>query len=601
MKVHYQIDGKKEAETGPLAIYQTNKAGAFLALSPQSRSRYEGLFFKHGNDIFKAIENLEIEGTVTDITHRPGSVSRTYADGYTETFCLPDGVNALIYQGSKRQEMTLVLDCKAIFESRQWGREFSLETDHRCLVVTYTKKNDPREPIGPEYTLYLAVFGEGLEYMPLQTWKDVHYPLDQQRNSWPWTRHVFNACKLRLHEAAFAVSFDKSQAIELAINTYASRNSLMKAKEKRINALITDAPKKHSVSYALAVQAMDALQVNANGSYAGIPWFAQFWTRDEIISSKARMLLGDFHGVKRLLGSYLANANQAMLSRFGTQYFYDAPRPEIPAADGMGWLFLRINDLLETLEKQRKLKTYFRSNEITVIEEKLDTVLNALYKERVREGLVYNEPEETWMDAAYVEDRRDGFRIEIQALLLAMLKIHGKFLGRADEREAQLRMLVRKHFWNGRILKDGKDDPTVRPNIFLAAYIYPELLTKTEWEKAFDTALKSLWLNWGGLASIAKDHSLYAPESTGENVKSYHRGDSWFWVNNIAAIVMHRLNKRKYAKYVNAIVEASIKEQMELGVAGACTELTSAKELRSEGCWIQLWSNATLIELLREL
>ena len=238
---------------------------------------------------------------------------------------------------------------------------------------------------------------------------------------------------------------------------------------------------------------------------------------------------------------------------------------------------------------------------MAVVEDKLDTALNGLYKDRVKDGLVHCNPDETWMDTWFKEDVRSGARIEIQALTLAMLKLHGTLLRKPDEREDKLKSLVRKNFWNGKILKDGLGDATARPNIFLAAYVYPELLTKKEWETCFDNTLPKLWLEWGGLSTISKDHPLFTPEDTGENVTSYHRGDSWFWVNNIAALVLHKTNSKKYSKYVKAILAASEKEQLELGVGGASAELSSAKELRSEGCWIQAWSVATLIELLHTL
>ena len=82
---------------------------------------------------------------------------------------------------------------------------------------------------------------------------------------------------------------------------------------------------------------------------------------------------------------------------------------------------------------------------------------------------------------------------------------------------------------------------------------------------------------------------------------SYHRGDSWFWINNITAIVMHQVDKEFFSKYINKILEASTWELLYMGITGYAGELSSAKELRSEGCSAQLWSNSTYIELINEL
>ena len=105
-----------------------------------------------------------------------------------------------------------------------------------------------------------------------------------------------------------------------------------------------------------------------------------------------------------------------------------------------------------------------------------------------------------------------------------------------------MKKLVRDDFWNGEILADRLDDFTKRPNIYIAAYIYPELLTRDEWTTCFKNITPSLWLSWGGLSTIDKKHPLYTKTHTGEITQSYHRGDSWFWINNLAVLVMKRTN-----------------------------------------------------------
>ena len=89
---------------------------------------------------------------------------------------------------------------------------------------------------------------------------------------------------------------------------------------------------------------------------------------------------------------------------------------------------------------------------------------------------------------------------------------------------------------------NGQTDYTQRPNVFLAYYIYPNLLKKTAWNKVFDNALRKLWLPWGGVATIDKDSHLFQGEYTGQDNKSYHRGDSWFFLNNMTAICMRKLD-----------------------------------------------------------
>ena len=64
---------------------------------------------------------------------------------------------------------------------------------------------------------------------------------------------------------------------------------------------------------------------------------------------------------------------------------------------------------------------------------------------------------------------------------------------------------------------------------------------------------------------------------------------------------MHRLNKTKYAKYIKKILAASTQEILAMGAIGYAAELSSAKELKSQGCFAQAWSIALFIELIDEL
>ncbi len=265
--------------------------------------------------------------------------------------------------------------------------------------------------------------------------------------------------------------------------------------------------------------------------------------------------------------------------------------------------------------------------------------------------MAYNLKLETWMDTGICDaridntdisssgkketiiDDREGFRIEIQALRLKMYSLMKELCNLTNDREKYLeykkleedtRQKVKKVFWEPPVLidgvdigddNDGKEDRTIRPNIFIAYYVYPELLIEEEWDDCFEHALKRLWLDWGGISTIDKKDKLFCNEYTGENNRSYHRGDSWFWLNCLAAICMHRLDKKlgktigftndkhigKYKIAVDKIIDACCEEILFKGFIGHHAELSSAKELRAEGCLCQAWSAAMFIELINEV
>jgi glycogen debranching enzyme len=64
---------------------------------------------------------------------------------------------------------------------------------------------------------------------------------------------------------------------------------------------------------------------------------------------------------------------------------------------------------------------------------------------------------------------------------------------------------------------------------------------------------------------------------------------------------MHRIDKKRFKKYIDKILKASIKEMLYSGVTGYSAEISSAAEMTSKGCRCQAWSSAMFIELIDEL
>ena len=112
--------------------------------------------------------------------------------------------------------------------------------------------------------------------------------------------------------------------------------------------------------------------------------------------------------------------------------------------------------------------------------------------------------------------------------------------------------------------------------------------------------MKNLWLEWGGLSTIDKKNNLFFDCHTGEDSRSYHRGDSWFWLNNLAAIQLKKINNKKFNRQIQKIISASTEDILWKGCIGCASELSSAKELSSQGCFSQAWSNAMYMELIDE-
>lgn len=555
--VHSLRQDKVQKDVPDASFILTNKKGGYLYLGCTAQTKYQGFFFNDDFRMYKILEQIRLPGKVAKLLNNFHSVSRERDNKALETFTLPFGYNSLIYELDNYQgEAVIELDCRESYDHDEWGRFYNISIEEDEVVISYEKQGS--------YRIFLVIKGKNLKAEKIREWKKREYDLDKARNS-EYEMYIYEALKLFIQKdtlLVFSASIDKDKALEEA--DYVFRN-INKLKRRQANSILyrNDIKDKEiRMAYNAALNSLHGLLVDINGFkgiFAGLPWFFQIWSRDELISLKGLASRSD---VTEILDRHLQNIQTD--GKLPTKY----PSYEVAAADTIGWLYFRLNS-----------------------KEKLRDALDALKKNYIKNGFLVNLAKETWMDSL----AREGVRIEIQALLLNMYKLNQR------KKEEEFRAAVRNTFWDGKYLADGEGDWTIRPNIFLAAYAYPELLSREEWTKCFKNALPSLWNSWGGLASVDKKNKQFVPESTGENPKSYHNGDSWFFMNNIAALVLAKTNQKEFKKYVEKILDASKNEILYSGVVGHAAEISSSSKLKSEGCLCQAWSAATFLELVHYL
>ncbi len=428
------------------------------------------------------------------------------------------------------------------------------------------------------------MMAEPLTYKKIEEWRETYYERDRKRAAQPFKLSVYHLAALKTKKMVLSFSQNKKSAVRECEYVFKNHPKLVEKQRKHVERLIGSIKIKENdvdLAYTCCVNSLDQLTTN-RGVIAGLPWFFQYWTRDELISLRNLKLSLRRKILLRDIGLLMADGRlPSTLPNIGKNI------------DSVGWLFKRISQNIN----------HFSKSELAVIGDRLVESIKALEVNYVRDGLLYNDAKETWMDSSFMDAGRIGARIEIQALLLQMyLLAHsltgdGKYLKKGEN----LRKKVRDRFWSGEILADGLGDSTIRPNVFLAYYIYPKLLSRQEWTTCFENSLKKLWLGWGGLSTIDKDSELFMGYDTGEDPRSYHRGDSWYFINNLTAIALHRVDKKKFRKYIKKILNASTKEILWMGIAGAHAEISSANKQQSNGCGSQAWSNALYIELVDEL
>ncbi len=558
MKVSHFLTVRKkiEKEVDNASFLLSNKLGDYLWMSDNVRSRYEGWFCRLDEKMYRFIETIEVEegGDVLGIENSFNHVERKRND-VEEIFYLSESSHTFIYELSQKKNIRVFFDFRESYSSLP-GKNYKITKEKDSFIIKF----DPH--------LYLAVKAE--EGNDIQEKIRRHYSYDESRNSPPFTRDVYKGLLLSGKRFVFAVATTKKD-VQRELKKIFLKNNL---KEK------------NDIDFLSAKNALDSLLVlNEKGVYAGLPWFFHFWQRDEAISLKSIINIDKNIGREiffRLLKNGLKKGPGGVRN-----------------IDTIGWLVKRAEDILPFLNITEREK----------IKREIKKYLEEFLWAFTEEGLFVNQPHETWMDSL----DRDGARIELQAMKLNTYKVLQKMSDKKSEKsfykklEFEMKDKVKKTFFDGFNLYDGyyprekRLEKIIRPNIFIAAYIYPELLSRKEWIKCFSSALERLWLSWGGVSTLDKNDENFCNWHTGENSKSYHQGDSWFYLNNLTALVLYRTDKKKFKKYIKKILEASKEEILFMGAVGCHGEVSSAFELKSEGCSNQAWSSALYLEAKKEI
>jgi len=572
----------------------SNKSGGFLNWQGEPESRYGGLFHKTKNTLFKSLESIDLKekSEIKKARNNFWNFEIERENGLKESFFVPYGFDALVYELNRDAAVDLVLDAKAMFDNDEWGRNYEISEMEGKIVVEYYKIKDGVK----QYNFFMVINGENLNYKIKKDWRLRDYKYDLLRKDPPFGRYVFYALEISGSAFIFTAADKKEKALEDSEKILKNLEEIKNQHKKNIdyfysnyNAGISDAEidvayiaSKFSLSNMLVYDKNGKLE----GMYAGLPWFSQFWARDALIS-----LVSLPPKLKRALFlSYLDEFNKKN----------DISPCNVGCIDSSGshgFFFKRAEDLISD--------NLLSKEEIFLVKEILVRDIEKLLREKTKDSFAVNGPKETWMDTDYASDTREGIRIEIQALRLRMYNLAAKLTGERKyfELEHELSKKVREYFWNEEILKDGIDDRESRPNIFLAFYIYPELLFKHEWSKAFSSALEDLFLEWGGLASISKNSPLFCGKYRGclDVDQSYHHGDSWYFLNNISSMALRRVDARKFEKNIDAILHASTYDILWQGILGQHAELSSAEKFTSLGCRAQAWSCAMYVEAIDDI
>lgn len=568
-----------------------NRHGGFFLWSETITSKYQGLWTRVNGAMYKSIAYIRpgVDLPVRRVVNYLWGFATDRGSDFHELFYMDPHSDSFIYEMKNPLPFSLILDAKEQSDQDEWGRFYDVTEEDGCLLVSYMKKNG--DAVSYEFTLAIAGYAW---YETKKEWMRNEYPWDVSRQDPPFERSVFNALSLTGKRIVFSVHAERGKALAKAQSVLVRAGLIRESLERETDVFA----KKHglavhnqevSAAYLAARFSAEGMAVfdhegKPEGVYAGIPWFTQFWVRDFVLSArqiphkeKTALIMGFFDEMEKNKAIHSCDQGKCATG-----------------ADSELLLFSLAADM-------HKEKAFTKKQELTITGTMIRYLAEAL-PERMRSGLVQNGPKETWMDTQYQDNGRAGFRIEIQALALKALHFAWQLTGDVAyrRREHDLAREVRLRFWDGDIIRDGADDSTVRPNMFLAHHFYPDLFLKHEWEKAFVSALDVLWLSWGGLATLPKTHSLfYGRDRAGADPnQSYHHGDAWFFVNNIAALSLARVNRERFKPFIDKLLISSTQDILWHGIAGSHSEVSSADVYEPRGCLAQTWSAATYADII---
>jgi len=575
----------KDSKNGSFLL--TNRNGSYCYFSATPESRYQGVFFKDDSRIFRVIENISIgEEKIHAVDNRLWAVERIRDKGVKETFVMPNNLNAFLYELTKKQEITLTLDIRESYNTEEFGRDYEITQEKGFMIVSFPKDG-----------VYLVVKTDS-KVEVISKWVERNYKLDEKRKSPPFNWWVYDALKFNGKKLVCAFGSDKEIAVSVAEKVYAESSSI-KDQEKKFFSKYNDAKTKKAIkrfgkeagiAYACARASLEGLATTDPGIYAGLPWFFQYWARDEALSLKPFINIKNSDIAKTILLEHLERmGSNGRLQNHRNEQGNSAD--SMVSADAAGIVYMRLAELI----KQNRLD----NNETEKVKTVLEKTIKNLLMHRTEGFFDFNGQKETWMDTI----ARDGVRIEIQALRLLMYKLVFKLTKEKQYKylEEKLAKAVKQRFLHGKILYDGIGDITARPNVFLAAYIYPEMFTKNQWKNVFNHSLNHLWLDWGGLSTIDTESREFTGKDSGQEIKAYHNGDSWYWINNLAGVVLSSIDKRGFNSKTKEILEASTNDILWQGAMGHHSEVSSALKQEAAGCVAQAWSNAFFIELVDNL
>ncbi len=533
--------------------------------------------------------------------------------GFEKITISPNG--GCMYEVQTDSSIVLDLDVKYFDDYSKWGKEYQIYEEKDILFIEFLKKDEQNNEV---LKYYIGIKTQNLQYQRIEEWVEKNYSYDKLRglDSQEFVFRALSIDILNVHKKiAIGYSQDKEDVFEQLIILDNFEHIVETVEEGIDSNSFTDTKSNIPMSiqtqmaYEIAKRTVFDFVVkdkltDKNKIVAGYPWFYQEWIRDEVLSLRGFLEIGEIDividKIDELCYSILENKDSELV-RINE-------KGSLTSFDSILFLAKRIEDVIFELDEHNMFES-------KISKERLELYYNSLYSTfehimstrwNIETELVKIEPGEWWRDT--IKWIKYPLALQVATLnLISVLAILAKLLNKTIKCEEFLDLesifkdKIREIYLRNNMLFDEAQEDIITNDVFLAYYLYPDLCYQEEWESIFEKSLQHLYLNWGGISSLSKFDSRFQENYSGADDISYHQGDSWYFMNALVALSLNHCNSKKFEIQIKSITQNLTSQLLEKGTLGYISEVSSASNNDSRGCSAQLWSHTLYLELLHNL
>ena len=357
---------------------------------------------------------------------------------------------------------------------------------------------------------------------------------------------------------------------------------------------------------------------------AGFPWFSP-WGRDALIALPGLALAtGRIEQARAVLQTLASSVKGGLIP---VRYSESEGLPEYDSADTSLWFFWAVWHYWKATKDLKFISKKLLDPLQEILEGYLEGTSFGIAMDE--DGLIRLSDEElplTWMDAREPSEGelpgapitpRAGKPVEVNALWYCTLMIMANLAERLGLKRVQaytrLARLVRQNFSKGFVspkgilydrLTDGGVDPTIRPNMLIAASLPFTPLSRAQ-GLAILAAVEKHLLTPVGVRSLSPDHPDYRGRYEGDLLsksRAYHQGTVWAWL--IGPYAGASVKFRGLTRATISTLAAQLKPflaHLEEGCLGSVSELFDGDAPHApRGGLSQAWSVGELLRVIRE-